>query len=346
MWRAGNDNSYVQLQGQGAMPIDPVCDRGYAMAALLVGLSIMAVLMGAALPVWNKQAQREREEEYLFRAHEYARGVMKFQRRAGPGTLPPSLDVLVQQRFVRRKYKDPLSGEDFQPVYQTVNQPGQPGSGAAGAARPGMATPSTPPPGPGGTSTPSTPTTSLGGTPTSSQGTPVPGAGVMGVVSKSKGSSIKVYNGRTRYDQWAVTYQDVKPGKGLPPDLIQALNLPGAPAQPGAMGQPMPGGATPFGAAPPGGAGQPRSPFSQPGANPFGQPGANPFGQPGMNPPTFPPGGNPFGRPGTNPFGGAPGVPPGGPGAAAPSSPFAPAYPPPPGGAGSIFGGPPPRKSP
>jgi type II secretory pathway pseudopilin PulG len=347
MWRAGNDNSYVQLQGQGAMPIDPGCDRGYAMAALLVGLSIMAVLMGAALPVWNKQAQREREEEYLFRAHEYARGVMKFQRRAGPGTLPPSLDVLVQQRFVRRKYKDPLSGEDFQPVYQTVNQPGQPGSGAAGAARPGMPTPSTPPSGPGGvTSTPSTPTTSLGGapttslggTPTAGQGAPVPGAGVMGVVSKSKGSSIKVYNGRTRYDQWAVTYQDVRPGKGLPPDLIQALNVPGAPAQPGAMGQPMPGGANPFGAAQPGGAGQPRSPF--------GQPGANPFGQPGMNPPTFPPGGNPFGRPGTNPFGGGPGVPPGGPGAAAPSSPFAPAYPPPPGGGGSIFGGPPPRKSP
>ena len=38
------------------------------MAALLVGMSVMAVLMGAALPVWNKQAQREREEEYLFRA--------------------------------------------------------------------------------------------------------------------------------------------------------------------------------------------------------------------------------------------------------------------------------------
>ena len=31
------------------------------MAALLVGMSVMAVLLGAALPVWNKQAQRERD---------------------------------------------------------------------------------------------------------------------------------------------------------------------------------------------------------------------------------------------------------------------------------------------
>jgi type II secretory pathway pseudopilin PulG len=331
MWRAANDNSFVQLQGQGARLADPGCDRGYAMAALLVGLSVMAVLMGAALPVWNKQAQREREEEYLFRAHEYARGVMKFQRRAGPGTLPPSLDVLVQQRFVRRKYKDPLSGEDFQPVYQTVTQPGQPGSGAAGAARPGMTTPGTP------TTTPSgTPTTTLGGTPTSNQGTPVPGAGVMGVVSKSKGTSIKIFNGRTRYDQWAVTYQDIKPGKGLPPDLIQALAAPGGQAQPGALGQPMAPGANPFGAAQPGGAGRPGSPF--------GQPGANPFGQPGMNP-GAPPGGNSFGRPGTNPFGGPGGPPPAGAGPPTQGgNPFAPAYPPPAGG-GSIFGAPP-RKTP
>jgi hypothetical protein len=160
----------------------------------------------------------------------------------------------------------------------------------------------------------------------------------MGVVSKSKGTSIKVFNGRTRYDQWAVTYQDIKPGKGLPPDLIQALNVPAGQAQPGGVGRPAQPGANPFGAQP-GGVGQPRSPF--------GPPGANPFGQPGVNPPMAPPGGSPFGRPGTNPFGGAPGpIPPGGAGPAPPANPFAPAYPPPPGAAGSIFGGPPPRKTP
>jgi type II secretory pathway pseudopilin PulG len=312
------------------------------MAALLVGMSIMAVLMGAALPVWSHQAKREREEEYLFRAHEYARAVMKFRQRIA-NTNPPSVDVLVQQRFLRRKYKDPITGEDFQLVYQTAGagiQPGGPGNptpggvvlpggagakpGGAGAKPGGFGTPPTA--NPGGFGTPpttnpggfgSTPSTGTGGTPTTGTGAPVPGAGIIGVVSKSKDTSIRIYNGRTRYDQWAVTYQDVKPGKGLPPDLLQALNA--ATAAAGAA----PGGAQPFG-----------------GNN--ATPGANPFG-------SAPQGGNAFGSGGANPFGGggfglpmAPGGAPAGPGA---TSPFKPAYPAPPGGSagGGVFG-PPPKK--
>lgn len=282
------------------------------MAALLVGLSVMAVLMGVALPVWNKQAQREREEEYLFRAHEYARGILKFQRKAGPGTLPPTLDVLVEQRFVRRKYKDPLTGQDFQPVYQTAAPIGGSGGAAGGFG-------SAPPGGTGGAggSTTSTggfgggtSTQQTGGTSTTGQTAAMPGAPVIGVVSKSKATSIKIWNGRTRYDQWAVTYQDVRPGKGLPPDILQAMSQGGA-----AGGAGNTGGTSPFGQ--PGGAG---NPFAQPGgASPFGQP----IGQPGANP---------FGAPGTNPFQGG-------------GSRFTPTLPPPPGQTGaSPFGAPPPKK--
>lgn len=318
------------------------------MAALLVGMSIMAVLMGVALPVWNKQAQREREEEYLFRAQEYARGILKFQRKAGPGTLPPTLDLLVEQRFVRRKYKDPLTGQDFQPVYQTIGPIGGSGGAAGGtgpAGNPGGATGgsatggTTPPGGFGGTSTGST-----GGTSTQTP-TAMPGAPVIGVVSKSKGTSIKIYNGRTRYDQWAVTWQDVKPGKGLPPDILQALNATTAGAGGGGAGGGFGGGTgagpggNPFGGAGAGGAGG--NPFAQPGANPFGQPGGgNPFGQPGANPfgqaqPQVPPGANPFGTPVTNPFQS------GGSGASGGSA-FTPMYPSPPGA--NPFSAPPTKK--
>jgi type II secretory pathway pseudopilin PulG len=306
------------------------------MAALLVGMSIMAILMGAALPVWNRQAQREREEEYLFRAHEYARAVMKFRQRIA-NTNPPSVDVLVQQRFLRRKYKDPITGDDFQLVYQTAGagiQPGQPGNATpGGVVLPGAGgAPAGAGGAPGGFgsvgSAPGGGTSTSGafGTPSAGTGAPVPGAGIIGVVSKSKATSIKIYNGRTRYDQWAVTYQDVKPGKGLPPDLLQALNATNAAA--GAAGQ---GGATqPFGGA------------AQPGANPFGGAGnANPFGAGGANPfgtggAVNPFGGGGFGQP-TAP-GGAPAAPPGG-----AASPFRPAYPAPPGAApgGGIFGTPP-----
>jgi type II secretory pathway pseudopilin PulG len=296
------------------------------MAALLVGMSIMAILMGAALPVWNKQAQREREEEYLFRAHEYARAVMKFRQRIA-NTNPPTVDVLVQQRFLRRKYKDPITGDDFQLVYQTAGagiQPGGPGAATPGGpVLPGAGTsPGGTSPGgtsPGATSPFGTPTNSTGGTPTAGTGAP----GIIGVVSKSKGTSIKIYNGRTRYDQWAVTYQDVKPGKGLPPDLLQALNATAAAA--GAAGQGS--AAQPFG----GGAAQPGA------ANPFGGSGTpSPFGTGGG---TSPFGGG-FGQP-MAPPGGVPTAPPG-----SGASPFSPAYPPPPAGGSGGGGpfGPPPKK--
>ncbi|MEZ5420134.1 MAG: hypothetical protein R2708_22710 [Vicinamibacterales bacterium] len=299
------------------------------MAALLVGLAVMAILMGAALPVWSKQAQREREEEYLFRAREYARGVMKWQHKYG-ASFPPTLDVLVEQRFVRRKYKDPLTGQDFNPVYSTAGPGQQPGVGSAGGTTtPGQIATGTSTLGSGGTAT----LGQTGGTSSTGQQPATPGAPVIGVVSKSKGNSIKVYNGRTRYDQWAVTYQDIRPGKGLPPDLLQAMNAAAA-GQAGAAG---------------GGFGQPvgGQPGAKPGANPFGAPGTSPFGQPGANP-FGQPGANPFGQPGTNPFGGAGGTPFGAPGAAGQppaggQNPFQSAYPPPPGGQ-SIFGAPPPKK--
>src|SRR4029450_1654825 len=53
--------------------------RGYAMAALLVGMSVMAIIMSVAMPVWNTAARRERETELIFRGEQYARAVALFQ---------------------------------------------------------------------------------------------------------------------------------------------------------------------------------------------------------------------------------------------------------------------------
>jgi type II secretory pathway pseudopilin PulG len=41
---------------------------GYAMAALLVGLSVMSIMLGAALPVWQTAIKREREASSYFAA--------------------------------------------------------------------------------------------------------------------------------------------------------------------------------------------------------------------------------------------------------------------------------------
>jgi type II secretory pathway pseudopilin PulG len=90
--------------------------KGYAMAALLVGLSVMGVALTAAVPVWRTAARREREAELVFRGEQYVQAITLFQRRYA-GTFPPSVDVLLDQRFLRRRYRDPVTGGDFRVLY-------------------------------------------------------------------------------------------------------------------------------------------------------------------------------------------------------------------------------------
>jgi type II secretory pathway pseudopilin PulG len=163
------------------------------MVALMVGLSIMSVMMTVALPVWRTSAQREKEAELIFRGEQYVRAIELFGRRAGPGVLPPNLDILVEQRLLRKKYKDPITGEDFQPLIAGQNAPG--------AAAPGQVIP---PPG--------APPAGRGvAPPQGGRGSAAPTAGgiqggIQGVVSKSKAKSLRLYNGRNFYNEWAFVY--------------------------------------------------------------------------------------------------------------------------------------------
>jgi type II secretory pathway pseudopilin PulG len=121
-------------------------DEGYAMAALLVAMAVMAVMMSIAMPVWRQAAQREKEAELVWRGQQYDRALQLFRRKtSAPG--PPNLDILIDQKFLRKKYKDPITGGDFdlKPVGAIgpgTERPGLPG-GAAGASRPGRVVGST-----------------------------------------------------------------------------------------------------------------------------------------------------------------------------------------------------------
>jgi type II secretory pathway pseudopilin PulG len=193
---------------------------GYAMAALLVAMSVMAIFMTVALPVWNTQAQREKEAELVFRGEQYARAVMLYQRKFA-NTLPPSLDVLLNDRYLRKKYKDPITGKDFQLLSgaSVQAQAGVPGGNVGGASRSGgQVTPrgttgtggSTTFSGPGGstfglqngrTGAGSTSGFGLGAGVGAGPGGTVPG-GIMGVTSTSSAKSLRLYNGRGIYNEW------------------------------------------------------------------------------------------------------------------------------------------------
>jgi type II secretory pathway pseudopilin PulG len=230
-------------------------NRGYAMAALLVGMSVMAVLMSALMPVWTHMATREKEEELIFRGKQYARAIGLFQRKFA-NTPPPTIDVLVEQRFLRKKYKDPITNDDFQPIYASQGLAQTPGTSPV-AQRPGQQPSAT-------LSTPGqqqqTQQSGFGGVGTA-QG------GVVGVTSKSKDASIKLYNGRNHYNEWAFVYIQTaqRPGQSAGP------GIPGGQGQPGQRPGSMQPGGMPGGMPRPGG--QPMPPgFGQPNRPPVGQP--------------------------------------------------------------------------
>jgi type II secretory pathway pseudopilin PulG len=238
------------------------------MAALLVGLSIMAVMLTVVMPVWKQTVRREKEAELVFRGEQYARAIGLFQRKSGPGTLPPTIDVLVQQRFLRKKYKDPITNDDFAPILLTAaTQPGaqQPGAqpGAGAPARGGTGRAGAPPAGPF----------------TGFQAGPTFGAsgGITGVTSKSKEESIRIYKGRSHYNEWQFTFTPPAqaPGAGAP-----GFGVPGPGGQrgrgqgPGNPTGPFPPGAPGGPRGRPGGSGAPNGPFNPPPGGPIfpGQP--------------------------------------------------------------------------
>jgi type II secretory pathway pseudopilin PulG len=216
------------------------------MAALLVAMSILAVMMTVALPVWKQNAQREKEEELVFRGKQYVHAIALFQRKY-VGAFPPNVNVLVEQRFLRKKYKDPITDDDFVPIpfgQQILPGTAQPGQtnqqGRGGQAQ-------APSAGGAGRSTngPSSQVSTIAqaqsgrGASTFGTNTQIPGGGglgIQGVSSKSKDESIRIYNGRTHYNEWQFVYQPPPQRGGATPGAVPGQTAPGQ-QQPGPPGQ-------------------------------------------------------------------------------------------------------------
>jgi hypothetical protein len=322
-------------------------ESGYILFGIVIVLVILGVFLVAAVPLWQKAIQREREQELIFRGYQYMQAIERYQQKF-PGAYPPTVEVLVEQKFLRKAYRDPFGGEkgewnvlrQLSPELQLGQQQQQqreleeaagitdqnrsraqlrkPGDSATGGA-PGSTRPPT-----GGTFQ-----SSLGrGASDASMG------GIVGVSSRSAEKSFFRVPGKEKYKDWLFVWgvqqggapvmtmpgssQPQSPFPGLPPPpRITAFGFganalgagqPGQPGEPGQPGQPgMPGQ--------PGQPGMPGFPGEQPSGFPTG-PGQP--GQPGMQPGMPFPGqqGQPgFGDPGQQEFG-QPGFgtpPPGGP---------------------------------
>jgi type II secretory pathway pseudopilin PulG len=85
-------------------------DSGHLLLAILLLMAMMVIAATYEAPRIVQQMKRDREEEMIHRGTEYARAIKKFYKKFGryPTTLE-QLDNTNNIRFIRRRYKDPLT---------------------------------------------------------------------------------------------------------------------------------------------------------------------------------------------------------------------------------------------
>ena len=157
-------------------------ESGYSMVALIAMLAIMSFALMLALPSWRYLAQDDKEQELIFRGRQISSAVARFQRKNG-NALPASFDQLVQGKYLRKAYKDPLTADGKWRILR-------PGEGVA--PRPGVpGAPGRPTPSPSPTATPV-----FGGNSGAQTGP------IAGVASLSPEAGIRSVNGTNIYSRW------------------------------------------------------------------------------------------------------------------------------------------------
>ncbi len=81
---------------------------GYTLIILLFAVSVLIIGLLVAVPVWQTQIQREKEEELIFRGKQYVEAIRLFQIKK-PGAFPKTLDELIEEKCIRRLYSDPMT---------------------------------------------------------------------------------------------------------------------------------------------------------------------------------------------------------------------------------------------
>ena len=94
---------------------------GFTYMAMLAAIVIIGIVLSATGKYWSQITQREKEEELLFRGEQYRLAIERYYLSIpGRQQLPPSIEELLKdsrtvsgKRYLRRQYKDPITGEDF-----------------------------------------------------------------------------------------------------------------------------------------------------------------------------------------------------------------------------------------
>jgi type II secretory pathway pseudopilin PulG len=89
-------------------------EQGYILLTLMFLAALVIISLAALAPQMTQQIKRDQEEELIHRGVQYSRAIQHFYKKTGryPVRLE-ELDNFNQVRFLRKHYKDPITGEDF-----------------------------------------------------------------------------------------------------------------------------------------------------------------------------------------------------------------------------------------
>ncbi len=262
-------------------------EGGYILLMLMLAVTLLAIAAAAVVPAITQQVKRDQEQELIHRGVQYSRAIrLYFKKFARYPSRIEELENTNNMRFLRRRYKDPINHmQDFRLLHYGEVQmfPGGGGligatpAGAAGgasqllnaaaaqgvagavaqglAAQPGLNNSAT---GAEDASGQAVQANSAASADATSSTTQVFGGGpIVGVASKSKDKSIRVFNKKNHYNDWQFIYDPNTDRGGLlntpaqPPLQGAGQNLSNQPGQPGQTGTGLGGNqSAPFGASP------------------------------------------------------------------------------------------------
>ena len=215
---------------------------------MMLFVTLLVIAAAAIAPAVAFQAKRDREEEMIHRGVQYSRAVRHYFKKFGRyPTRMEELENTNNLRFLRKRYKDPITGQDFKVLHLGevqlnfgagitgatpaggLNQAAAQGFAAIANAQRQFQTANKPPDQKADEGDDASKKDSDSAGTDKLAGTTFGGGPIVGVVSTSKDTTIREFNKKKHYNQWQFIYDPASDRGGL-------LNTPNQPPLQGSGG--------------------------------------------------------------------------------------------------------------
>lgn len=215
----------------------PARAGGYNLVILVMTITVLNIMVAAALPQWSSVLRRHKEAELIFRGLQYAEAIRVFQTRFNRP--PVRLQELIETkpRSIRKLWENPMSEDGSWGLILASNQPGEGPDGRPVDQQP-PATPSFQPPGasPLAENRPAVPRSAgSGGQPATATGP------IQGVYSPEGGTALRTFLDTKEISQWRFTVELVSGSGGA---MLPGTQQP-VPINSDQIGRPWPPGVVP-----------------------------------------------------------------------------------------------------